>query len=531
MTQLLLYPFLLLTGAVLAGLIFRMRLQKISSSLNQKLDSLIASGSNRSSRTPDNGLSFAGMDPFTAIEKKLEKIALPETKVVAAPAENHELREKSESLKKRFDNLQVVNELGQLVTSSLKLEDTFNHLYQTINSIMDAAVFELGVYSWKDNHWKILSNSEIKNPDAYRNLLAEWGLKNNKEVILADAQHDFERYVFAPPVLSDGRKPESVICFPVYRQESELGTISVFSFNKNAFTEYHIEMIRSLIPYTAVAISNSLIHQELIATQVQLVHNEKMASLGQIASGIAHEILNPLNFVNNFSQISKELIPELDQTGSKEEQTELKGQLVSNLDKIYFHGQRAYTIVKNMMMLSRNGSGEKVQVNVNRSLDDFLEIAYSGFKEKMPGYECRIEKNYDPNLPPIQIVAEDFGSVVLNMLNNAFYTMKEKRKKVSVLAGDSPVLNYEPLLTLQTSQNNGYVTISVRDNGLGIPEEILGKIFLPFFTTKPTGEGTGLGLSISHDIVTKGNKGEMTVKSEMGKGSEFKVSIPLKALA
>jgi signal transduction histidine kinase len=254
-----------------------------------------------------------------------------------------------------------------------------------------------------------------------------------------------------------------------------------------------------------------------------------MASLGQIASGIAHEILNPLNFVNNFSQISKELVPELDTSHSIEEQKELKDQLVNNLDRIHFHGQRAYGIVKNMMMLSRSGSGEKSKIDINRSIEGFLNMAYNGFRNRHSHFECRVERFLDNQLPDIELIGEDFGRVLLNIFNNAFYTMNEKLKKNSSGA-EGELSGYEPELIIKSNLINQNIVISIKDNGMGIPEEILGKIFLPFFTTKPTGDGTGLGLSISHDIITKGSKGEMLVNSEVGKGTEMTIKLPIYAL-
>jgi two-component system NtrC family sensor kinase len=183
-----------------------------------------------------------------------------------------------------------------------------------------------------------------------------------------------------------------------------------------------------------------------------------------------------------------------------------------------------------MMLLSRSGSGEKTTINVNRSIDEYLNIAINGFKGKVNAFECKLEKVVDTKLPTIKIVSEDFGSVLLNIFSNAFYTMNEKRKKISSIANSSSIINYEPQLIVKTDLINSAIVITISDNGLGIPEEILGKIFLPFFTTKPTGEGTGLGLSISHDIITKGNNGELAVKSEIGKGSEFKITLPLKVI-
>ena len=180
--------------------------------------------------------------------------------------------------------------------------------------------------------------------------------------------------------------------------------------------------------------------------------------------------------------------------------------------------------------MSRKGKGEKTLVDVNRSIEGFLEIAINGAKSKYNEFECTIEKHLENKSPQIEIVAEDFGSVMLNVFSNALYTMNEKRKKVLAIPNASPLIEYIPKLGISAKINNDRLVICVQDNGLGIPEEIRNKIFLPFFTTKPTGEGTGLGLSISHDIVTKGNNGEFTVKSDVGKGSEFTIVIPLKSI-
>lgn len=524
--QFIAYLSFLLIGAALVFVIFQARLKKITVDLQQKMNNLKTTFS-------ENGLIASETKPSNGVFKELTSIGNNiegfNLLLKEQPIPQKEVKEPNvdaNGLKKRFDNLQIVNELGQLVTSSLKLKDTFQHLYETIDSIMDAAVFELGIFSWRENRWNIFSNIPVNDNESYKNLIAEWALKNNREVLLQDAENDFDRYIFTRPETADGKKPGSIISFPIYRQEIEVGAITVMSFSKNGFNEYHIEMIRSLIPYTAVAIGNSLIHEELIDTQTQLIHNEKMASLGQIASGMAHEILNPLNFVNNFSELSQELIPEIDATQSVEEQNDLKSQLVSNLDKINFHGKRAYTIVKNMMLLSRTGKGVKTNLNVNHTIESFLSIAYRGAQEKTRDFECRIEKIFDSKLPTIEMVAEDFGTVLLNLFSNAFYSMNEKSKKSIA----SSMLPYEPELIIETKVNNSNLIISVRDNGMGIPPEIYGKIFLPFFTTKPTGEGTGLGLSISHDIITKGHKGDLSVKSEAGKGTEMIIKLPLNAI-
>jgi two-component system NtrC family sensor kinase len=506
-----------LAGLGLSFLFFQMRLKQTGVELNSKLDKLVSAGAIRLSPAITSDKSDSGLQ---SVSRKLENIVVAEKKESKA-AVTTTTDDKTKELKSLLDNARIVNELGQQVTSSLKLEDSFQHLYNTINSIMDASIFELGVFHWRENRWTILSNVIVD--ENYKNLVAEWSLKNNREVMLDDVQNDFQRYVFKAPVAPNGRKPESIISFPVVRQDKEVGAVTVMSFTKNAFNEYHIDMIRSLIPYTAVSVGNALIHEELISTQAQLIHNEKMASLGQIASGIAHEILNPLNFVNNFSLLSKELLPELYTVQSVEEQKELKEQLVNNLDKIHFHGQRAYGIVKNMMLLGRNRSNEISRLDVNRSVEGFLNMAYNSFQNKYKEFECSFEKSLASDLPDIEIVGQDFGSVLLNIFNNALYTMNEKLKK-------NNKKEYEPVLGIKTSLVNNSLFISVKDNGMGIPEEIAAKIFLPFFTTKPSGEGTGLGLSISHDIITKGNKGDLAVKSEIGKGTEMIIKLPLHAL-
>ena len=467
---------------------------------------------------------------LTDIENKIE--AIVQQNSVSAHSEMPAIDENIDTrdLKIRFDNLQVVNELGQRVTSSLHLEDTFDHLYKTIDSIMDAAVFELGIYYRRENRWRILSNIKLngsvnKSENSYKNHMAEWSLNNNREIFLNDAEHEYSRYVFKPLVTADDRIAQSVMTFPILRQDKELGALTIVSFHKNSFNDYHVEMLRSLIPYTAVALENALVHEELISTQDQLVQKEKMASIGQLVSGIAHEILNPLNFVNNFSKLSIELIDEIDPTLSKEEQSELKTQLVNNLDKISFHGSRAYEIVRSMMLLSRSGKGEPDTVNINHSVKDFLSISYQGFILKSKNFECDIENVLDDSLPTTEMVPQDFGRVLINLFNNAFYAMNDKKNKLTSLENGNA--NYRPKLKIKTTLINSRIVVAILDNGTGIPEEIQNKVFIPFFTTKPTGEGTGLGLSISHDIIIKGNRGDLTFNTEFGKWTEFRIELPV----
>jgi len=263
----------------------------------------------------------------------------------------------------------------------------------------------------------------------------------------------------------------------------------------------------------------SATHEKLKVMQDQLIHSEKMASLGQLTAGIAHEIQNPLNFVNNFSEVSTELLNELETSVTNDEQKATIGSLRQNLQKITQHGKRADSIIKGMLLHSRNGSHEKQLSDLNQMADEFLHLAYHGMRTKMPGFSCEIEAFLAPDLPPASVVPQDFSRVLLNLFSNAFYAVSEKKKN----SGDP---SYMPRVTVATRSEGKKIYVSVTDNGNGIPPSVTEKIFNPFFTTKPPGEGTGLGLSISYDIVTKGHQGDFTVETREGEFTRFTVILP-----
>ena len=269
---------------------------------------------------------------------------------------------------------------------------------------------------------------------------------------------------------------------------------------------------------------NALI--ELRATQAQLIQKEKLASLGELTAGIAHEIQNPLNFVNNFSEVSTELVDELKEElakGDVEEAGFIADDLRQNLKKIIHHGSRASAIVKGMLEHSRASTGEKQLTNLNQLADEYLRLAYHGLlaKDKANSagqFNCKLVTDFDPNLGEVNLVAQDIGRVLLNLYNNAFYAVQQRQKLAEA--------GYEPTVWVRTQINGNQVRLQVRDNGTGIPDAVKAKIFQPFFTTKPTGEGTGLGLSLSYDIVTKGHGGTLDVKTQENEGTEFKVQLP-----
>jgi len=272
----------------------------------------------------------------------------------------------------------------------------------------------------------------------------------------------------------------------------------------------------------------------LKSTQAQLIQSEKMASLGELTAGIAHEIQNPLNFVNNFIEVSNELIDEMNSElnkGDIEEAKAISSDIKQNLEKINHHGKRADAIVKGMLQHSQSGIGVKEPTDINALADEYLRLAYHGFKAKDKSFNVTMKTDFDPQVGSINIVPQDIGRVLLNLINNAFYAVNEKMKTQDK--------NYQPKVTVRTSmvmtpdnslirQSANSIIISVTDNGNGIPEKVLDKIFQPFFTTKPTGQGTGLGLSLSYDII-KAHQGNINIRNTPGEGSEFIITLPINA--
>jgi two-component system NtrC family sensor kinase len=277
---------------------------------------------------------------------------------------------------------------------------------------------------------------------------------------------------------------------------------------------------------------------ELKSTQAQLIQSEKMASLGELTAGIAHEIQNPLNFVNNFSEVSKELAEELKEESQKPEIdkgliAEIATDIADNQTKIHHHGNRASSIVKGMLEHSRTSYGKKELTDINTLADEYLRLSYHGLRAKNKDFNAEMVTDFDPNLPKIEVIPQDTGRVLLNLINNAFQAVDEQSKK--------GIQGYKPTVTVSTKylapspperagavRRFGEVEVTITDNGPGISDEIKDKIFQPFFTTKDTGKGTGLGLSLAYDIV-KAHGGELTVDSTDGEGSAFIINLPLKA--
>ena len=317
-------------------------------------------------------------------------------------------------------------------------------------------------------------------------------------------------------VIKEADKNQSMIQFKLERIEKDRNTLSIML--QESIDDLQKKSL--VIEDANKALTQTL--EELKATQVQLIQSEKMASLGELTAGIAHEIQNPLNFVNNFSEVSNELLDEMTEQlekGNANEAKAIANEVKMSLEKINLHGKRADGIVKSMLQHSRTSNNKKEPTDINVLADEYLRLAYHGLRAKDKSFNAAIKTDYDENIGLIKIISQDIGRVILNLITNAFYAVMEKKKLQPE--------GYEPTVTVSTKKIDNKIIVEVKDNGTGIPQKAIEKIFQPFFTTKPTGQGTGLGLSLSYDIVTKGHGGEIKVETKEGESTGFSVILPV----
>ncbi len=386
------------------------------------------------------------------------------------------------------------------------------------------------------SEWEGFDSQKRLTPE--RGNIVERCLLNRKIVHVEDVLADSE-YKFLDT--------DKAVCFrtvvgvPLMREENAVGVFVLARGTVSAFTEKQIELLHTFADQAVIAIENARLFEEvqtrtvelsrsleeLRNTQDRLIQTEKLASLGQLTAGIAHEIKNPLNFVNNFSSLSGELLDELRgvladaplDESLRAEIAELTGILKGNLDRVMQHGKRADSIVKNMLLHSREGSGEHRLVEINALVEESLNLAYHGARSEKPGFNVALERSLDPDAGQADLFPQEMTRVLLNLISNGFYaTNKRKAEAYGV--------PYEPTLFARTRNLGEAVEIRIRDNGTGIPQDVKEKIFNPFFTTKPAGEGTGLGLSLSHDIVVKQHAGTIEVETKPGEYTEFRIVLP-----
>jgi len=405
----------------------------------------------------------------------------------------------------------------------------------TIFLVLDDRFHPTAVSGALPSHLEFMRTNPIK--------LGQPGSVLNRTVRERRSQH--VPNVMDDPELREGSTgvggPRALLTAPLMRDGEVIGVIVLRQSHLKPFTPRQIQAIETFADQAVIAISNvNLFNEvqartrelaasldELRAAQDRLIQTEKLASLGQLTAGIAHEIKNPLNFVNNFSALSAELIDELDATLApasldlklRDVVGELTQTLKSNLKKVIQHGKRADSIVKNMLLHSREGSGERRRSHINALLDESLNLAYHGARAEKPGFNITLQRDFDTSAGEIELFPQEITRALLNLISNGFYAASKRKA-----ANKDP--DFEPVLSAATKNFGDHVEIRIRDNGAGIPPEVREKIFNPFFTTKPAGEGTGLGLSISHDIIVKQHGGTIDVDTAPGAFTEFRIVLP-----
>jgi signal transduction histidine kinase/HAMP domain-containing protein len=491
--------------------------------------------------------------PFTD-----KQIALVEnfTKQAVIAIENtrllKELRQRTDDLSESLEQQTATSEVLQVISSTPgDLEPVFKSMLENATRICGANFGQMNLYEEGSFRPVALYNM----PDAYAARLAhtpffqphpQSGLgtvARTHQVVHVEDSRTLPAYLEGDPsvvAISDLAGARSYFVVPMLKENELIGAITIYRQEVKPFTVKQTELVANFANQAVIAIENtrllnelrerttelSLSLEDLRTAQGRLVQTEKLASLGQLTAGIAHEIKNPLNFVNNFSAVSVELIDEMNDVlkdtkldvKTREEIDELTHMLKGNLEKVVQHGKRADSIVKNMLLHSREGSGEHRPADINAIVEESLNLAYHGARAEKSGFNITLQRDLDPKAGMIDLYPQEITRVFLNLISNGFYAAT-KRKELGVEG-------FEPTLSAATKNLGSAVEIRIRDNGTGIPSEVKEKMFNPFFTTKPAGEGTGLGLSMSHDIVVKQHGGKIDVATEPGSFTEFIITLP-----
>lgn len=451
-----------------------------------------------------------------------------------------QLLQKNDELEGMFRNVKLLSEIGQQITSSLSLEKIIETVYENVNKLMDASAFAIGVCNQAEDKIEIKGAIEKgqKLPTYFyelndENRNAVWCFKHQKEVIINDYEREYNKYIKTIPKTIVGERPESILFLPLISEDKSIGIISVQSFKKHSYNQYHIDILRSLSIYATIAIENARSYHrtttalaELKSAQTKLVESEKMASLGVLTAGVAHEINNPVNFISNgivslkqnftdvemliqaFMELNSEQIPpeqwlKIQELRKKTQPAELMQEIQELFDSIKNGANRTSEIVKGLRNFSRLDENEMKKANLEEGIENTLVILNNRVKNRVA-----IIKEFG-NIPDVMCYPGQLNQVFMNLLHNA-----------------SDAINGEGEIRIKTSSDDQHAYVTISDSGQGMPEEIRSKIFEPFFTTKPVGKGTGLGLSIAYGIIEK-HKGSIEVESEPGKGTTFLITLPL----
>jgi signal transduction histidine kinase len=464
----------------------------------------------------------------------------------------NELRQRTDELGRSVGELRALGEVSQAVNSTLDLETVLDTIVAKAVQLSNTDAGAIYVYGEQDRefHLRATYGMEQELIDALSRARLGVG-DRNLSPILTQSQPvqiaDLSQEVRSPVddiILSAGYRARLVA--PLFRGDDIVGMLVVRRRAPGAFAPSIVDLMKTFAAQSAVTIHNARLYesvetrtrelatslQDLRTAQDRLIQTEKLASLGQLTAGIAHEIKNPLNFVNNFSSVSVELIDELQDTlraiavddKTRNDIIELSDMLRGNLEKVVQHGKRADSIVKNMLLHSRQGSGEHQSVDINALVEESLNLAYHGARAEKQGFNITLQRSLDPAAGQIDLFPQEITRVLLNLISNGFYAAA--KRKAESRGGD-----HEPMLSASTKNLGDSVEIRIRDNGAGIPPEVKEKMFNPFFTTKPAGEGTGLGLSLSHDIIVKQHAGSIEVDTRPGEFTEFRIVLPRAAAA
>jgi signal transduction histidine kinase len=466
----------------------------------------------------------------------------------------NELRERTDDLSESLEQQTATSEVLRVISSSpTNVQPVFDAIAESAVRLCDGQFSFVVRFNGKVMDFASCCGLTAEGLDAFHSILpmpaseytaAGRAIVRRAVVEISDVETD-PSYGAQAQGLAKAVIYRSIAAVPLLHEGNPIGAIAVARANAGSFPKRQIVLLQAFADQAVIAIANVRLFDEVQArtrelakslddlrtTQDRLVQTQKLASLGQLTAGIAHEIKNPLNFVNNFSGLSSELIDELQEAlgdvslieKRHSEITELMDTLRGNLDKVIQHGKRADAIVKNMLQHSREGSGEHGPVDINALVEECLTLAWHGARAEKQGFAITRKQSFDPSAGEVDIFPQDLTRALLNLISNGFYAATKRNTATN---GS----DYEPTLTASTRNLGDRVEIRIRDNGTGIPPDVKEKMFNPFFTTKPTGEGTGLGLSISHDIIVKQHAGSIDVDTQPGEFTEIIVTLPRAAV-